>query len=137
MAAAVKSEAWCEVERIDASSASKDGRCVLSAADAAVAVTIGLSIVGKSISSSSSVVKTDKLLYYVDFYLLSADCCHAAAVAAPLSPSSRLPESYLAEASVHEIVAVLVKKAKHRQTSWLTSQPLISNYKLIGGLWMM
>ena len=43
------------------SSASKDEICVLSAA-AAVVVTIGLPFVGEPISSSSSVVKTDKPL---------------------------------------------------------------------------
>ena len=45
------------------SSASKDEICVLSAAAAAaVVVTIGLSFVVEPISSSSSVVKTDKPL---------------------------------------------------------------------------
>ena len=43
------------------SSASKDERCVFSAA-AAVVVTNGLNFDGESISSSSSVVKTDKPL---------------------------------------------------------------------------
>jgi len=43
------------------SSASKDKSCVVAAA-AAVAVTIGLPLVGESISSSSSVVKTDNPL---------------------------------------------------------------------------